>query len=514
MTYPDWLDPVYDAPGMAAVDRWAIEKAGVPSLALMEAAGEALARETEMVAGNDPIRVVCGKGNNGGDGLVAARHLAGWGHRVEVLMILGTDGLSDDSRANLERLGDIPVLTGREALSAIAGDATFIDAILGTGFAGEPREPVSTAIEALSARPGPIVACDVPTGVDASTGEASSAPAADLTVTFHGLRIGHLVNPGKRLCGEVRVVDIGIPEGAPDGRTAGVITPGVIGLLPRRSPSSTKFSSGRVSVVGGSRGLTGAVCLASEAAARSGAGYVTAAVPAALEPVFEAKLTEVMTVGCPDDGEGHFGSEALEAVTHHCDGAASVLVGSGIGRAPGTSALVSGLVRSVDAPLVIDADALSVIGTDLGPISERSAPTVLTPHAGEMARLLGTDTELVESRRMASAVELAERTGAIVVLKGDDTIVRGAAVTAINDLSSPALATAGTGDVLAGIVAAFLARGVDPLASASAAVLTHSRAGLEAALEAGVSEGVIASDVIAVLPRAVASLSGSDRGVE
>lgn len=514
MTLPRWLEPVYDAPGMAAADRWAIEQAGVPSLSLMEAAGEALARETEAVAATDSIRVVCGKGNNGGDGLVAARHLAEWGHRVEVLMILGVDGLSEDARVNFDRLGEIPVLSEREAIAAIAGEATFIDAILGTGFSGEPREPVSTAIEALASRSGPIVACDVPTGVDASTGEASLATAADLTVTFHGLKIGHLVNPGKRLCGEVRIVDIGIPDGAPRGGTAGVIAPGVIGLLPRRGRSSTKFSSGRVSVVGGSRGLTGAVCLAAEAAARSGAGYVTAAVPGTLEPILEAKLTEAMTVGCPDDGRGNFGDEALDVVVDHCQGASSVLLGSGIGRSPGMSALVAGIVRSVEAPIVIDADALSVIGTDLGPISDRSGPTVMTPHTGEMARLLGTDPEMVESRRLESVKELVERTGATVVLKGDDTIVREAAITAINDLPSPALATAGTGDVLAGSIAAFLARGVEPLAAASAAVLSHSRAGLIAAGETGIPEGVIASDVIAALPRAVASLDGSDREVE
>ena len=514
MTLPFWLDPVYDSAGMAEADRWAIDQAGVPSLSLMEAAGEALARETEAIAGPGPVKVVCGKGNNGGDGLVAARHLAAWGHRVEVLMILGREGLSEDARINLERLEGIPVREGAEALAAIEGEGTFIDAILGTGFSGHPREPVSDAIERLGVCSGPLVACDVPTGVDASTGEAVLAAAADITVTFHGLKVGHLVNPGKTVCGTVRVVDIGIPEAAPRGDAAGVTTPEVADLLPPRGADSTKFSSGRVSIVGGSRGLTGAVTLASLAAARAGAGYVTAAVPASLEPVLETKLTEVMTVGCPDDGAGGFSGEAVDTVLEHCRGADAVLLGSGIGRTPDVLRLVESVASMIEAPLVIDADALSVLGTNLDPIAERTAPTVMTPHPGEMARLLGIDAERVEARRLASVLELAARTGAIALLKGDDTIVCDGSVTAINDRPSPALATAGTGDVLAGMIAAFIGRGVDPLPAAAAAVICHAEAGVVATDDIGIPEGVIASDVIAAIPEAAGSLSDPDRGVE
>lgn len=514
MSLPFWLDPVYDSKGMAAADRWAIDRAGVPSLSLMESAGEALAREAEAVSGPGPVKVVCGKGNNGGDGLVAARLLANWGHRVEVLMILGTEGLSEDARVNLERLPGLPVSTGSEAIEAIEGEATIIDAILGTGFSGEPRDPVSAAIDAIGRCSGPVIACDVPTGVDASTGEASLAVAADLTVTFHGRKVGHLVNPGKRLSGVVRVAGIGIPEEAPVGDAAGVIGAGVVDLLPVRGPMSSKFSSGRVSVIGGSRGLTGAVCLASEAAARAGAGYVTAVVPSSLESIFESRLTEVMTVACPDDDQGRLSEGAAGDIIAHCEGAAAVLIGSGIGRAPGTSRLVPEVVRALDAPLVIDADGLSILGTELDSVAERSRPTVMTPHAGEMARLLGVDVATVEAERLGSATDLADRTGATVVLKGDDTVVRSAAVTAINDFPSPALATAGTGDVLAGAIAAFLGRGVEPLAAASAAVLCHSGAGRIATDRVGLPEGVVASDVIDALPASIASFTDSDRWVE
>jgi hydroxyethylthiazole kinase-like uncharacterized protein yjeF len=511
---PFWLEPVYDASGMALADRWAIEEAGIASLTLMEAAGEALARETEAIAGPGPVKVVCGKGNNGGDGFVAARHLAEWGHRVEILCIFGTDDLSEDARVNFDRLQGVPVLRGADAIAAISGEATFIDAMLGTGFSGDPREPVKAAIEALATVSGPIVACDLPTGVDGSTGEASLAVAADLTVTFHGLKVGHLINPGKHLCGPVRVADIGIPAEAPAGSAAGVIEPEVVGLLPLRGVSSTKFSSGRVSVVGGSRGLTGAVCLASEAAARAGAGYVTAAVPASLESIFEAKLTEVMTVGLADDGSGRLSESALEEVLAHSNGAGAVVIGSGIGRSPQVALLVAGAIQAIDVPIVVDADALSVLGPELEWLTGRQAPTVMTPHPGEMARLLGVDSSTVQARRLHCAEELAASTGATVVLKGDDTIVRSGERTAINDLASPALATAGTGDVLAGVIAAFLARGVEPFEAASAGVIAHSRAGRIAARNAGLTEGVIASDVIDALPAAVAGLADSGRGVE
>ncbi|MBK5111534.1 MAG: NAD(P)H-hydrate epimerase, partial [Thermoleophilia bacterium] len=288
-----WLDPVYDAAGMGRADRWAIDRAGIPSLELMESAGRALADETAGIAGAGPVRVVCGKGNNGGDGLVAARHLIESGHETEVVLLWPADQLSPDSAANLARL-PMEVVTGAEsgagslADDALSGSGAVIDAVLGTGFEGKPKAPVDAAIEAMNGSGAPLVCCDVPSGVNATTGEAGPAVSGDLTVTFHGLKVGHLIAPGKHLAGPVRVADIGIPPDAPAGEAAGAIRPEVLGLLPSRGATSTKFTSGRVTVVGGSPGLTGAVCLAAEAAIRSGAGYATVAVPAGLEPVFEA----------------------------------------------------------------------------------------------------------------------------------------------------------------------------------------------------------------------------------
>ena len=510
-----WLDPLYDAGGMASADRWAIERAGIPSLDLMETAGRGLADAALEMGAGDRVTVVCGKGNNGGDGLVAARHLARAGVPVEVALLWPGDQLSPDAVANLGRLEGVEVREGAGALSGRPPARLIIDAILGTGFEGDPREPVAGAIEWINGAGAPVLACDVPSGVDASTGEAALAVRADRTVTFHGAKVGHFINPGKRLSGAVTVAPIGIPADAPPGDAAGLIEASVLESLPRRGSASTKFTSGRVSLIGGSTGLAGAVVLASRGAIRAGAGYATAAVPESLEPWVGAAQAEVMTVACPEaEAPGTLALDALDVILGHCRGASAVVLGSGMGRASATGALVRELVARIEAPLVVDADGLSLLGDDPAPLAAREHPTVLTPHSGEMGRLLGTEAREVESKRLHSAMDEVERTGAIVVLKGDDSIVCSGSEVAVNALSSPGLATAGTGDVLAGVCAALLARGVDPFEAASAAVLLHSRAGRLAGLEIGSPEGVIASDVIEALPRAMAEPGGEGRGVE
>lgn len=498
----DWLAPLYDAAEMAATDRWAIEEAGVPSLDLMETAGRAVADLAIELARPGVVRVVCGKGNNGGDGLVAARYLAGAGIEVEVVLLWPGDSLSPDASANLKRLEGIPVNEGISAFGSGGQVGLWIDAILGTGFEGEPREPVAEAIRRINESVAPVLACDIPSGVDASTGSAGLAVRADATATFHGAKLGHFIRPGKGLTGRLRVVGIGIPAGGPRAEAGGVITGRVLGLLPERGPDSTKFSSGRVDLVGGSEGLTGAVVLAARGAIRAGAGYATAVVPGSLELEVGSSQAEVMTVGCPGTGKA-LGPDALETVLSHCEGAAAVVLGSGMGREEATGSLVRELVLGIEAPLVVDADGLSLLGDDPGPLAAREQPTVITPHPGEMGRLLGISTGEVEADRLGVSRRQAERSGSVVVLKGDDSIVCDGNGLAVNDLSSPALATAGTGDVLAGICGAFMARGLGPFEAAAAAVYAHARAGRIAAATVGSAEGVIASDVARALPEAM-----------
>ena len=505
MNTPDWLEPLFDAAGMSGTDRWAIEDRGIPSLDLMETAGGALARETELAAADGPIRIVCGKGNNGGDGMVAARLLRAAGHVVDVLSIWPLDELSPDSTANLDRLEggatEVPESAWDEAL---AGSGAIVDAIFGTGFEGAPRGAARRAIEAIGAAGAPVIACDIASGVDASTGEiAGAAVAADATVTFHAAKVGHRVAPGKWHTGRLVVAPIGIPAGAPGEPAAGAIGPAVLGLQPRRGAESTKFSSGDVFVVGGSRGLTGAPCMASRAAIRAGAGYATVGCPESLEAILEAKLTEVMTIGLDDVGGG-LGAAAAAPILERAERSACVVLGPGLGRADHTFRLVRELIPRISAPLLIDADGLNAIGTDLASLRAREAPTVLTPHAGELGRLLGCDSDEVAAHRLAKAHLASAEAEAIVVLKGDDTIVVDGTATAVNVLDSPALATAGTGDVLSGTIGALIARGMDPFAAACAGVYAHARAGRIAAERVGAAESVVAGDVIEALPGGLA----------
>ncbi len=316
---PPWLVPLPDAEAMRAVDRWAIEERGVAGLELMERAGAGVARAVERLAPDGPVTVVCGKGNNGGDGLVAARLLREAGRPVTVVCVASPEEYAGDARANLERLpGEAPVrLNGaawarqpdaREPGSAAAAgafgrEAVLVDALLGTGFQGEPRGAVAEAIDAINAAGTPVVSVDVPSGVDASTGVVRGAAVrASVTVTFHAAKPGLWISPGKAHAGEAQTLDIGIPRGAPGGASIGLIAPSVLERLPRRDASSTKFVSGHVLVAGGSRGLTGAPRMAAEASMRAGAGYVTAFVPASLQSVLAGAATpELMTRGLPDD---------------------------------------------------------------------------------------------------------------------------------------------------------------------------------------------------------------------
>jgi NAD(P)H-hydrate epimerase len=494
-----WLEPLYDAEGMRATDRWAIKEQGVPSLQLMESAGRALAEAVAGLAPRGPVRFVCGKGNNGGDGFVAARLLREMGFEVEVLLLWPASEVSGDAAVNLAQV-EAHELGPDEIAERLQGSGAVVDAIFGTGFAGAPREPARAAIAAINRCGAPVVACDVASGVDASSGEVEGEPvAATLTVTFHATKVGQLVAPGKWESGELRVAPIGIPKGAPAAPAAGRIGTGVLELLPHRGPRSTKFSSGQVTIAGGSRGLTGAVRMSSRAAIRGGAGYATVAIPADLQEVFAAADPEVMSKAIPG-GDGCFSPDSAGPLLAAFERAAAGVLGPGLGRDEGSQAAVREAAPRIAAPLVIDADGLNAFAGHVEELAARAAPTVLTPHAGELGRLLGRDSAAIDAHRLAAAHEASAAAGAVVVLKGDDTIVADGERVAVNAVSAPGLATAGTGDVLSGLTAAMLARGLEPFAAACAAVLAHARAGREAARRIGAAESVIATDVIEAIP--------------
>jgi ADP-dependent NAD(P)H-hydrate dehydratase / NAD(P)H-hydrate epimerase len=530
---PEWLTPLPDAERMRAIDRWAIERRGVPSLDLMERAGAGVARAVERIASDGPVVVMCGTGNNGGDGLVVARLLRNAGREVSVLLAGSREKLTDDARVNLKRLPDETVLDfpaanviGPQAGSGLTQAAVIVDALLGTGFAGEPRGVVGEAIEAISSATAPVVSVDVPSGVDASTGTVSGAAVrARVTVTFHTAKPGLWINPGKTHAGQVETIDIGIPSGAPLDAQIGLIAPAILELLARRGADSTKFSSGHVLVAGGSRGLIGAPRMAALGAMRAGAGYLTACVPASLQDVLAGGgPPELMTRGLPDDDDGGGGGggggmltpAGVEVVLEASRRGGALVLGPGLGRGEHAVAFARSLARAAEVPLVLDADGLNAHaasghggdaggpGGHLNDLASRSAPTVLTPHPGELARLLGTEAADIASARLARVCETAERAQAIVVLKGDDTLIADptSGIVAVSAGGSPALATAGTGDVLSGVIAALLAQELPPFMAAAAGVQLHAEAGRLAARAVGAAEGVIATDVIAALPRA------------
>jgi ADP-dependent NAD(P)H-hydrate dehydratase / NAD(P)H-hydrate epimerase len=435
--------PLYTADEMRAAEQ------GHDVEAMMERAGRAVA-DAVLHRYPDARRVaaVCGKGANGGDGRIALRVLQEAGRDV-------TEELDDPA--------DV-----------------VIDGLFGTGFRGEPREDAAALIGRINGAGVPVVAVDLPSGVDASSGEiAGAAVRADVTVTMHGPKVGIVVAPGRFHAGAIEVAPIGIEQRETEHR---LVTEEILSLVPRKREPVTKYSAGTVLVVGGSPGMTGAVCLAAEAAFRADAGYVAVAVPEASLPVVEARLLEPVKA-------------TLDRVDELAERASAVAIGPGLGRGDDERALVRRLLAGLELPAVVDADALF----ELEP-GEWPAPRVLTPHAGELARLLGETSEWVDAHRLDAVRRAAEQFRCVVLLKGADTLVAapGEGVL-VSDTGGPELATAGTGDVLTGIVAAFLAKGVDARLAAAAAAFAHGRA----AELAPQRVGLVASDVIEALPRAL-----------
>jgi NAD(P)H-hydrate epimerase len=464
----------------------------------MERAGEGLARVTAAAAGGGPIRVVVGKGNNGGDGLVVARLLRRDGYEVDVLAAGDPAELRGDALANLQRLPGAP--PEPFAAERLAGSGAAVDALLGTGFSGAPREPVASAIAAINAQEAPVVACDVPSGVDASTGEVEGeAVRAVATATFHASKVGLHVNPGKAHAGRVEVVEIGVPRGAPGAERAGLISERVLDLFPHRGEAGSKFTSGVLVVAGGSLGLTGAPTMAARSAQRTGAGYVQVAVPASVQPSIDLRLLEQMSRGLPD-ADGFHTPAGVEVVEEMAQRASAVALGPGLGRAQSAQDFAREVARRMETPLLVDADGLNAHAGRLELLRERSAPTVLTPHEGELGRLLERPSSEIAAHRLAAVREAAERSGAVVLLKGDDTLVAlPGGETAVNPGGTPALATAGTGDVLSGLIGALLAKGLEAFEAACLGALAHSLAGRAAAERVG-TDHVMAGDVIDALP--------------
>jgi NAD(P)H-hydrate epimerase len=491
--------PLYSADEMRALDSRAIEELGIPGAVLMERAG--LAAAHELLARYPQARrvaVVCGAGNNGGDGFVVARHLQSAGLEVSTHLVGQAARLAIDARGNLEIARQLGIPLERNPPSsrlraALRRSDVVVDALFGTGFTGAPRAAAAAAIEELNRASAPVVALDVPSGVDASDGTVAGAcVTAQVTITFHGPKAGLVIAPGARHAGDVVVADIGIPPQLERPAAAGLASHDLLDLVPRRGAQSTKYRAGAVLVVGGAPGMAGAPVLAGRAALRAGAGIAWLAVPESVAASIGTGSSELMVRPLPG------GLEMAER-------AGAVVVGPGLGRDAPAGDLARRLARRHRGAVVIDADGLFALGGDLEQLARRRVPAVLTPHAGELARLLETTADEVERVRLSSVRAAARRANAVVLLKGADTLIAapGGERAVVSVSTAHGLATAGTGDVLSGVIGSLLARGLDPLTAAAAGAVAHARAGARAAEQLG-PDGIIAGDVIDQLPGAFA----------
>lgn len=494
-----------------AAEAAAVE-AGVPLSVLMERAGAALAAEAAALAPEGRIVVAAGKGNNGGDGWVAARLLAASGREVRVLAVGDPDGLPEPAAAAFRAAADAGVSWSeaagpQDAVLAFAHAALVIDALLGIGATGEPRPPYAEVIAALNDADAFVLAADVPSGVDASSGTAAGeAVLADATVTFSAPKLGLALQPGRALAGTVVLADVGVPAAAleVEGGAESWDADDYAAWLPLPGVLENKYTRGHLLVVGGAPGTTGAACLAATAALRSGAGYVTVACPAPSLPVIECKLTAPVKLALPATADGALDPAALETLLAAARRADAVVIGPGLGRAESTCEVVRAFLERAEAPVVVDADALFALAGHAAVVEGRAHATVLTPHSGEAGRLLGVGGDAVDEDRVRSARELAAA-GPVVVLKGPATLVAGSGRLVVNATGGPSLATLGTGDVLAGVVGALLAQGVPALEAGALGAYLQGTAGDLAARDL-TPVCCTADDVIAYLPEAVRPL--------
>lgn len=480
--------PALTADAMRSADEYTIEEYGIPSFTLMESAGRGCADAIRSAYGPEgPVIVLCGKGNNGGDGLVVARRLYNAGMRVHVVLTSAPDELRDDPAHNLALLQKVRTdgverrltIESLETLGALAETAhrlaprLYVDALLGTGLTSELREPIRSLVEWVNDRPAPIVAIDVPTGIHSDTGAVlGPAVEADRTVTIAARKVGLLMGEGPSHAGTVETVDIGIPGfvlnrvAQEPGCVRQTTDAAIRDWWPSRASDAYKFSVGTALVAGGSARFTGAPVLASKAAVRSGAGYVTCACPEHVQSTLSPSLPSVPTLPLPTTENG-VSPEAADAVLEAR--AEAILVGPGLGRGAGTRQFVRRLTEEDARPKVIDTDGLNALADSEHAWQEYAAENwILTPHEGEFRRLAG-DVDLDDRVRVVQ--EHAQRWGVVLLLKGQPSLVAGpSGRTFVSRTGTPALATAGTGDVLAGQCVGLLAQGLSPLTAAATAL--------------------------------------------
>lgn len=503
---------------MQALDHRTITDAEIPGTVLMERAGEGIVKQLEARYGptrGKTITILCGKGNNGGDGLVVARLLHQQRAKVHVLLLTPITDLSRDATTMYRRLvrvaGQRRIVRFRSAEQAqpiLAASAILVDAILGTGLTSDVTGAYRDAIDLINRSGKPVIAIDLPSGLHADSGAIlGQAIHASLTVTLGLPKLGLYIGAGIDQAGAIRVVDIGIPSAYVDeinSRTWLLTSDNMLATLPARRPSSHKGTFGHAGIIAGSVGKTGAAALAAQAALRVGAGLATVATPSSVNDVLEGKLLEAMTLPLPETKARTLARSGLDRILAFIQARTAIAIGPGLSTHPETVELVQSLMKHLDRPSVLDADALNALAGKASLLTECPTPPILTPHPGEMARLdVGATTQSVNADRIGTARRFAQSRGVFLVLKGARTVVaRPDGLVAICPTGNPGMATAGTGDVLTGMIVGLLAQGVSTWEAACAATYFHGAAGDLAAQQLG-QAGMLASDLIAQIPYAL-----------
>lgn len=505
---------IFTASQMKKIDGEAIAHYGIDGLLLMEHAAIAVKNEivrTMGTRGGDAL-VLCGKGNNGGDGFAVARLLCGFCDRVSVAFFEDAASLSGDAKKNYEmaeKLG-LPIINDFHTFAQTMEGCRFVvDALYGFGFHGDLRARDLEIVEAVRASGKYVFSVDIPSGLCADDGSCKVAIRADKTITFTGYKPAQLQFPAAHHCGETVVADIGIPTQVTDayglGETIGQEF--VCKNLPKRARNAHKGSSGKILVVGGSRGMAGAVCLSARAALRSGAGLVTVGVPAGINDIVQQKITEAMTLLLPEDEQGILRSDALQTVCKAAQNCDTIIFGPGIGRSEAVIELLRGILQ-LKKRVVLDADGLYALSRDVDMLQHKKAEVVLTPHHAEMARLIGKDAAFVEGNSLSVAVEFAGEHNVTIVLKGAYTVVAGDGNCYVNNnAGNPGMATGGSGDVLSGVVGALLCNAADNGTAAACAVYLHALAG-DAVRDKFGMDAMTAGDIVEALPVAFQKIRG------
>jgi NAD(P)H-hydrate epimerase len=512
---------------MRRIDRQAIDGLGIPSLQLMEAAGRGVAEallHDYPDAARSGVVVICGKGNNGGDGLVASRYLSRRGITPRILLLASAEQLKGDAAHNLRaarkhglEVRELPdEQAWHQARTVLTKSSVVLDAILGTGVVGGARGLAATVIHDLNRNRGRVAAVDVPSGINADAAEVEgSAVRAERTYTLCRPKLPLVIDPGASHAGVVRVIPIGIPDEvvrAEDSKLEWIDPTTAATLLPPRAAATHKGDYGHLLAVAGSRDKSGAAVLLARGALRCGVGLMTVATTASAQERVAVQQAELMTEPLAETADGTLAPAAVDAalaLLSRCD---ALALGPGLGTGDQTADAVRAIASGSHAPMVIDADGLNALAAsgDGFSLPERLRPVVLTPHPGEAARLLACTTRDVQADRLEAARRLARTRRAVVVLKGHQSLVADPdGRVAINSTGNPGMATGGTGDVLTGAVGAFLARSLGGWDAGRLAVFLHGDAGDRAARRGG-EDGLIASDLVDELPAAVAGLRRAD----